>query len=308
MKQIRPIFGLVLAIMGLLLLYQWIGILMIYLMPVPFVIFGYHEGLKKGLWVTIVASMLSLILSDPSYYFLILLGGTVGTVMGGLYHRKSLLPAMVGGFITTLANMILLLLFLKMLLHIDIVESIRNAFVESLQLMNKFGYMNQQGNGYITAMSELVGYILPAMIIFTSFFIVLIVHFLSRLFFKRSHIEMPAFPPIREWMLPKGIFYYYIIVVVLMAIPSMLDIYMIKLTLVNLYPILQFLLMIQGVSFVLFYMNEKNWSGFLRSITLFGFVLLQVTSILPILDFIGLFDLGFNFRKSLHLGADSLYA
>jgi len=298
LKRFQPILGITLAIFGLTVLYQWFGILLIYLMPIPFVIFSFQQGLKKGLWVTIITSILALLLRDPGYYFLILLGGSVGTVMGSLYHTKGLLPAIIGGFLATLLNMVLLIFFIENILHLDLVEYMRNLITESYQWMNQMNYVKQQGNDYLTSMVELAGYILPSMLIFTSAFLVFIVHLISRFLAKWLNMEIPHFPPIREWILPKAIFYYYILSIILISFPSVMDVSMIKLILVNLYPILQFLLMIQGISFALFYMNGKKWSGFLHFITLSVVILLQIMTI-PILDFLGLFDLGFNLRKKL---------
>ncbi|MFV9510325.1 DUF2232 domain-containing protein [Tepidibacillus sp. LV47] len=299
-KNIRLIISTILVILALLLLYQWLGMITIYLMPIPFVIFGYHQGLKKGLALTIIMSFLTIVFLHPLDYFLILLGGTLGSVMGTLYHKKSLLPAIVAGMITSLINFILLLIFIRMILHIDIVEYMRKVLIlEPLQMMQQIGAVNQQGEHYLQEMADMVGYTLPSMLIFASLFLVFIVHFISRFVFKALRIETPTFPPFREWMLPKSIFYYYVIVAILMAFPFVMDVYFMKLFLLNLYPILRFLLMVQGISFLLFFMHKKKWSSFLQFITVIGLVMLQVSSILPILDFIGLFDLGFDFRKKL---------
>ncbi|TCS80794.1 DUF2232 domain-containing protein [Tepidibacillus fermentans] len=300
MKNIRLILATIFVIFGLLFLNQWLGIITIYFMPIPFVIFGYHQGLKKGLMFTIVTSFLAIILSNPIDYFLVLLGGTVGSVMGTLYRRKNLLPPIVGGLITALLNFILLLFFIRIILHIDIVAYMRKVLIlEPLQLMQQLGAIDQQRDRYLQEMADMVGYTLPSMLIFASLFIVFIVHFISRFVFKALRIEIVTFPPLKNWTLPRSIFYYYVFAAILMAIPSVMDIYEMKLILLNLYPILRFLLIIQGISFALFYMSRKKWNAILKFAAIIGLVLFQVSAILPILDLLGLLDLGFNVRKKL---------
>ena len=298
LKEFRSIFVTIFASFSLLFLSSWLGIFVVYLMPIPFVMYGYNRGLKKGLWVTIVTSFFTIFLQDPTYYFLAILGGTLGSVMGHLYHRKSIIPPIVGGFLTGLIHFISLLAFIRYVLQVDIVDYLQNTMLSEVDLLMQQIGMNQlQGNNAFDELVELAGLTLPIMIIFSSLFLVVIVHFLSRFLFKRNQVEIPNFPPLQTWMLPKSIFYYYVVVLILMVIPDVSNEYVMKLVLLNLYPILQFLLMLQGLSFVLFYSSGKGWNKIKKSLAVMGLVLFH--SFFPILDFIGFMDLGFNLRKKL---------
>ena len=286
----------------LLSFYTPLGLVTIYMIPVPFIIYCYRNGLKSSFWLFAVNIFLATIFTGIYGFFPVFMAGTTGLVMGSLYQKGNALAAIVGGIIINIINFIIALGFFRIVFKVNFVtivkETLFNTLNASKTILAQFG-----GKEQVEAMFQLyhnfidnIGMVLPFIFITYALFIVFINHVLAGLIMRKLGLKVPGLKPLREWMFPKSILIYYLITVIIININSLYTIYYIKLVVVNLFPLLQLILMIQGVSFVFFYAYYKKMG---KTLPVLSIISLFIPVLSQVIHIIGLVDLGFNLRNKL---------
>lgn len=229
--------------------------------------------------------------------------GTIGIVMGVLYKGDHALPAIIGGVITTLVNFIIGLTISSQLFGIDLVEQFKTLMRSSLETVKNMGsvlgsqeQINQTFEMYHRFI-DMIDLILPVLLINSAIIIVLFNHFFAVKIMKRLDTPIPQLPPFREWRFPRSIVYYYILTMIALSIKSVYEINTLKIIVSNLYPILQMLLLAQGLSFLFFLAHMK---GFKKGIPIIVSIVAILNPFLSqILIILGMVDLGFHLRNKL---------
>ncbi|MFT9486677.1 YybS family protein [Tepidibacillus infernus] len=286
----------------LLSMYTPIGIMQFF-MPIPFIIYGYRHGLKQGIWVILINIALSFFIGQFFGLVFVFFAGTIGIVMGVLYKGDHALPAIIGGVITTLVNFIIGLTISSQLFGIDLVEQFKTLMRSSLETVKNMGsvlgsqeQINQTFEMYHRFI-DMIDLILPVLLINSAIIIVLFNHFFAVKIMKRLGTPIPQLPPFREWRFPRSIVYYYILTMIALSIKSVYEINTLKIIVSNLYPILQMLLLAQGLSFLFFLAHMK---GFKKGIPIIVSIVAILNPFLSqILIILGMVDLGFHLRNKL---------
>jgi len=294
------LFSGIFAVLLILTLYTPLGLISIYLLPVPTIIFGYRNSSKGGLVVVLVNLLLGQLFAGIYGLFIGLVTGTVGLAMGVLYRRNGSIFALIGGGLVTIVNLIFVLAISNFLFKVNIVENIKEYLLQSLNTIEAIiksadPLLADQAFTAYQDFFNTIEIIIPFMIITFSVLFTMINYSVSRMILNRLGTKIEGLPPFREWTLPKSVFYYYIITIIAMMTPLM-EQAVFKTIFANLYPLLQILFIIQGLSFVFFYVFQKKkgkaWQV-IASICAFIPLLSQVIHLL------GIFDLGLNLRKKL---------
>ncbi|WP_100332675.1 YybS family protein [Bacillus xiapuensis] len=229
--------------------------------------------------------------------------GITGLVIGTMIQKKQdkFSIFMAGGLIFLL-NMVILYVMVIKLAGVNIAkemdQAFRNSFQESVKMMDSVGQplsddsikQMQEGFDFLYAL-------MPSFFVLLAFgavFLFITVHFPI---LKKLKINVPHFQPFREWKMPKSILWYYLALLLasFAAAPE-------KGTLwysahVNLMFMLQFCLVIHGLSFLFFFAYRKNWPKVLPILfTVFSFLFLPLLYLVRLL---GIIDLGFNLRQHL---------
>lgn len=136
-----------------------------------------------------------------------------------------------------------------------------------------------------------IALMLPVMIAYFSMTTAMLNHWFARRILSRIGTEVSAFPPLQEWKLPRSIVYYYVLAVVLLIFTGGRE-GNFGMVLENIRMLLGFMLMIQGLSFVVFFLHHRKWWKGLAVIFLFP----PLSFILSIL---GIIDLGFPMREKI---------
>ncbi len=293
------IFTTLYIILLVLSVYTPLGMISIYIIPVPFIIYGYRNRFKLAtVWFIFANIILATLLASIYGFFLTILATITGIVMGTLYKRSSALMAVVGGIIATIANFIIILVLSKILFNINLVDTLQQLLNYFLQGTEKLlGTNNKQTkdllNSYQAVLNN-IGQILPFMMISYAMFIVFINHVITGLIMKARGTQVPKLPPLREWNFPRSVIVYYLITVSILLINP--DSNALKIIAMNLYPLLQIILIIQGVTFVYYYAHLKKLGNALPIITLISAFLPIISQLIHV---IGIVDIGFNLRKKL---------
>lgn len=294
------IFSSIFIVILFLSVYTPIGFITIFALPIPYIFYTNKNGLRMGIAMFFITMILAIIFTSVLGVIPTFIAGSIGIIMGWLYQRERALPAIVGGTITGIINFVIILIITKVVFGINIVETMQNMsidFIDSIEkVSNIAGTTPQTAEMFQLYRSTInqVGQIMPYIIIFSSFIIVFITHFMSRLI-KIPSFNIPSFP-IRDWSLPRNILIYFFISVIILMINPLNNIYTLHILAINLYPLLQVLLLIQGISFV-FCISYYRKMGRAPS------VLVVIASFLPVISqfviILGMVDLGFNLRNKL---------
>ncbi|MDM5201569.1 YybS family protein [Fictibacillus enclensis] len=283
-----------------------ISILTYFLLPLPIILFAYKHGWKPGLLVWAVTLVLSFVMGGTAGLIYAFSSGLMGIIMGELYKRKtSAFGVLLGGSLASVFNFLMLLVFAKLLLNLDIVKDAQKQFNSVIDQASKFYKQSGQDlSPQLDQMREQVAtipYMLPTAIIIGAIAVTLITQWLAALVLKRMRFDYRPFPPFRDWSFPKSFLWYYILALLLSFIKtdkgSGLYILMI-----NLFIILTLVLVVQGLTVIFSYAKNKGWP---KAVPVFISVLVIFTSsILPIImevvKFLGIIDLGFEIKKRIN--------
>lgn len=299
-------YGSVLSLLFLLLLvvsvYTAFGAITLFFVIIPFIIFGNLFEIKKGIIMVVINILLAGLLGGIAGFFIGLFAGSVGLTMGYLYKRGNALPAYVGGILIAIINFIVLLVVLNGFYEINIAEYLKQLLATSIDssagMKNIFGDSEQTEfilESY-KSFYENIGEYLPLLFILYAVFAVSLNHFVVVRLMKKLGVSIPRFPAVKNWRFPKSIIFYYLIVVLIMMIEPLYEIYTLRLFAINLYPLLQIILILQGISFIFYYGEHKKWGKKIKVITIFA---LFIPILSQVIQMIGIIDMGFNLRKKI---------
>ncbi|MBM4761711.1 YybS family protein [Bacillus sp. B15-48] len=280
-----------------------LGLVVNFFLALPFMMFAAKYDNKSVVIFTIAAVLLSLIFGTFLAIPFTLLYGLTGAIMGIFIRKeKSRLAVFVAGSLTFLVNTVIQYAASVVLFNINMIEEFIVTFRESIRtsmdMLQNMGQsvdrtMIEQMEASITLMETLM----PSMFVIASFFIVFIVQLVSFPVLRRFGIAIKTWPPFRDLLLPKSLLWYYLIALFasLFMQPDPGSYWYWALT--NLLFVLQFFMMLQGFSFIAYFLHAKGVS---RAIFILIIILaVFIPFVLYIVRILGIIDLGFDLRKRL---------
>jgi len=232
--------------------------------------------------------------------FTALFAGLLGTVMGTLYYRqKPAFIVFVGGTIASLVFLLGSMLASYFFLNINPVTTIQTMMKESFDMsqtmLEQFGGADPKKVEALENMVGMIGKMVPMLLIFGSSQFSMLNHWLSRKILLRLGNPVPGFPPFREWRWPRSLLYLYLAVIIISIFIGTNKEHMGYILFLNIKPILDVMVIIQGLSVLSYFSNQKGWG---RGPLIIALVLLFIFPAFPfILVLLGIMDLGINFRK-----------
>ncbi|MDN4527120.1 YybS family protein [Fictibacillus fluitans] len=281
------------------------GILTYFLLPIPLILFAYKHGWKPGLLVWAVTLVLSFVIGGTAGFIYAFPSGLLGIVMGDLYKRKtSAFGVLLGGSLVGIFNFLMLLIFAKLLLNLDVVKDAQTQLNRTIGQVGKFYKEMGQDLPQLEQMRqqvEMIPYLLPTAIIIGAVVTTLITQWIAARILKRMKFEYRPFPPFRGWSLPKSFLWYYILALVLsfMNAEKGSGIYILT---INLYIILSLVLVVQGLTVIFSFARNKGWP---KAVPVFITLLVIFTSsympiLMEVVKFLGIIDLGFELKKRIN--------
>lgn len=277
-----------------------IGSILIFAIPLPLVIFTSKYSWKQGIMLWLVASIVTLVTGGPMVALSAVLFGGTGLVIGELtYRKKTGFTVLLGGSIATISAILISFIISIVIMDINIIELTQEIMVDSIetaqQMLLTFGQDSNEQYEQLLQAIEKLHYITPSLFIMSGVLYALFVQLFSIAVLKRLKLLTPRFKPFREWSIPKVILWYYVIVWFLLIMNFEEGSFLFIVT-VNLLPIFDLLLTIQGLAFVFYYIHKKRANKPIRIVVIvLTVLLLQVT--LFIYKVLGIIDLGFELRK-----------
>jgi uncharacterized protein YybS (DUF2232 family) len=294
------------AVLLLLTIYvPFLGMIVNLFLAVPFMLFASKND-GKSIVVFIVASLLlSFIVGTIMSLPLTLAYGTTGVVIGYLIQKqKNMGVLFITGSLVFLVNLIIIYVASIVLFKVDMItemiEMMRESLNVSADLLKNFGntqdsekVLEQFNNGL-----DLIKTLIPTLFVLSSFLIVFIMQLISFPIIKRFGVRVEKWKSFKEISLPKSILYYFLLTLLVNMLMNPEEGSFWYMAIINLTYILQFLMILQGYTFIFYYFDKKGFSKAI-SITI-AIVSFLIPIFLYIVGILGIIDLGFDLRKGFN--------
>jgi uncharacterized protein YybS (DUF2232 family) len=294
------------AVLLLLTIYvPFLGMIVNLFLAVPFMLFAAKND-GKSIVVFIIASLLlSFIVGTIMSLPLTLAYGTTGVVIGYLIQKqKNMGVLFITGSLVFLINLIIMYVASIVLFKVDMITEMIDMMRESLNvsadLLKNFGnpqdsekVLEQFNNGL-----NLIKTLIPTLFVVSSFFIVFIMQLISFPIIKRFGVKVEKWKSFKEISLPKSLLYYFLLTLLVNMLMNPEEGTFWYMAIINMTYILQFLIILQGYTFIFYYFDKKGFSKAI-SITI-AIVSFLIPIFLYIVGILGIIDLGFDLRKGFN--------
>lgn len=292
-----------LALVLLALIVPFAALLLFFFLPVPFVRFTYKHGWIASSLLGLFSFFLLLFILGPLAPPLLLLFCVSGIVIGELYRRKeSAFGVFAGAALSVIGGLVITYVGIMAFTDTDPVAQFQSVMEESLSSTEQmFGVDPEEET---EAVEQMIGFIdnlsviVPALLVIVGGVAAFLIQLVAAASLRHKGAEPSRFPPLREWSLPKVFIWYYLAALILSFINiSEGEEGMLHTLSSNLMPVMEILMILQGISFLFFFFYIKKQSIFLPIMITFSLVVLPF--MLPIIRILGIIDLGFDLRTRL---------
>jgi uncharacterized protein YybS (DUF2232 family) len=294
------------AVLLLLTIYvPFLGMIVNLFLAVPFMLFAAKNDGKSIIVFLIASLLLSFIVGTIMSLPLTLAYGTTGVVIGYLIQKqKNMGVLFLTGSLVFLVNLIIIYVSSIVLFEVDMItqmiEIMRESFNTSADLLKNFGntqdsekVLEQFNNGL-----NLIKTLIPTLFVLSSFFIVFIMQLISFPIIKRFGVKVEKWKSFKEISLPKSLLYYFLLTLLVSMFIKPEEGTFWYMAIINMTYILQFMMILQGYTFIFYYFDKKGFSKAI-SITI-AIVSFLIPIFLYIVGILGIIDLGFDLRKSFN--------
>ncbi|MFK2826573.1 YybS family protein [Bacillus sp. B190/17] len=268
----------------------------------PFFVYSAKYPGRASISFAAIGLLISLLIGGPVAVPFALLFIVPGTVMGSMVQKKrDKISVFMAGSLLFLLNIVVLYAVIMGLAGdqaAQVNEAFKQSYQDSVQLMESLGQpLPEEAIEQAQEMFDYLLALLPSLLVLVSFFSMLLIMAVNFPIAKRMSVDVPRFKPFREWHVPKSILWYYVLLLLLslIAVPEKGTMW--YLSYINIMFMLQFCLLLQGLSFLFFTAHLKKWPIFIP-ILLATFSIL-ILPLLYIVRLLGIIDLGFDLRQRL---------
>jgi uncharacterized protein YybS (DUF2232 family) len=262
------------------------------LWPLPFILCGRRNGLMWNILCLLVTGVLIAILLSPLQALMqVLVLGISGLAIGeGMRRQLSPVKVLLLGSAGSLLSAVISVLISYFVMNVNIVEDYLSAIDASARMMQEMSESFGMGSSFaVTAdqlamMKRMLMFMLPTAFLCSAPISAFVNYWAARKFLARLGDYYPWFPPFDHWMLPRGILGLYGAGLALVAFfrgEAVTPGAVVGYTLLYLG---FFLLQIQGLSVVLWYVRYRGKPRFLFPLSvLLGFIMPLAAQFLSVL-------------------------
>ncbi|MGP7818861.1 YybS family protein [Niallia sp. 01092] len=273
-------------------------------LALPFILFrGRFNRKATGLFF-IAAIFLSFIAGSVYAIPLTVFYGITGIILGDyIIRNKSRIRMILGASFALFINLVLFYWISVLFFQIDYIQETmqlqKEALDQSQSIMKMFDQKaSQEGITQLNDAVHMVKMIIPSIFVLGAIFTVLVIQAVSVPIIKRFGIKAEPWQPIRSWRLPRYILWIFLVVIGISFLIPEQEGSLAYIVFVNMYYILQLLLLLQGISFLFFVCFQYNVSKGIAIIVTIILFLNPTFSFL--LKMLGVIDLGTDWRKFFH--------
>ncbi|MGE7691025.1 YybS family protein [Lysinibacillus sp. NPDC097214] len=265
--------------------------------PLPIAWYSANYKRSSSILVVVVGCILTTLTSGitmlPFAFILALLGIVIGSAIN---QKKSKLYLFMSSGVSVLLSMAIAYVAYVQFAGINIINMSTDLLRENYEQSNELA-KNVTGQvvfqqEQIEAMLKTIELTIPATVTIFAFMAAFIIITLNLPVLKRLGLDVPKFAPFQNMRLPRSILWYYMIVLCINLFMrpefgSTLDIIVL-----NVSSILWMLLILQGISFIHYFISKKEMPNVVKWIA--TLLALPLSSIMILL---GIVDLGFDLRS-----------
>ncbi|MGE7838220.1 YybS family protein [Viridibacillus arvi] len=251
---------------------------------------------KASMIVAVVSIGVSIlvtgIMSLPLAIIFCLAGFLIGDT---LRMKKSKVYLFMTTGISVLLSMAIMYVISVKLFNVDslkiMLEIARESYERSNELAKTMPGVKALTVEQLEQMFDLVTMVMPTMITMSVFMITFIIITVNLPLLKRFGITVPKFAPFKDLQLPRSVLWYYMLVLIVTLFIKPESGSFADMAFLNLSFILSTLLLLQGISFIHYYVHEQEWPKWIA--------IVSTILALPLYSFVtllGIVDLGFNIR------------
>jgi uncharacterized protein YybS (DUF2232 family) len=268
----------------------FIGNVTMFFIPLPIILYRLKYDRTSSLLTLATGVVLSLLIGGILLMPLAFVHGILGFIIAdAILMGKSKLYIFMASGLTLLITGMGVYVGAVLLFGFNMIDELMTVMEDTKEQMKSFmasyGGLPEGYDETITSTFQMYQYTIPSIFILSIFTLAFILLTLNLGVAKRLGFEVPKFPPFREMKLPviTLILYGAILLITLFAdLKPGTNLYLIS---VNATTVLRFLFLLQGVSLIHYYVNEKKLPKVVTVVaTIFALMLTPITTMLGILD------------------------
>ena len=247
------------------------------LWPVPIILLGVRHGFRWSVMATLSAGVLIAVLMHPLHALSVVVGfGLIGIVLGHAI-REAYSPgkALVWGSLASLLSKVAVLGLSAFILGINPLEMqidvMAKGTEEALAMYRSMGMQEEELQRLAATMGQLVDVlriILPAGFAMAAVVDTYLNFIVARLVLRRLGMDVPAFPPFREWRFHGGLAYAYALALVGAYWGSSREWLWLRDIAMNVQVVASLFLFVQGLALVVFLTDKYRLPKFVRGLIL----------------------------------------
>ncbi|QDQ00712.1 DUF2232 domain-containing protein [Lysinibacillus fusiformis] len=265
--------------------------------PLPIAWYSANYKRSSSILVAVVGCILTFLMSGITMLPFAFTMGLLGVVIGNAIHlKKSKLYLLMSSGIAVLLSTALVYIAYVRLAGINMIDMsldiVRKNYEQSNELAKSVTGQVAIQPEQLEVMFRTIELTIPAAITIFAFMVAFIIITLNLPILKRLGLAVPKFAPFQNMHLPRSVLWYYMIVLSINLFIHPESGTMLDIIVLNVSYILWLLLILQGISFIHYFISKKGmpnavkWIASLLAIPLSSFIIL-----------LGIVDLGFNVRS-----------
>ncbi|MBO0994881.1 YybS family protein [Bacillus sp. SD088] len=270
----------------------------------PFLLYAAKHPTKYSLLFFVLAFILSFFIGSVLGVTITILYGITGLIMGyGIQKNEKKGNIYIASSIGFLFSLLLVFVAAKVFFQLDFIDEYQQMFKNTVnQYMDTLTALGQtpttELREQLLGMGNLIGSMAPTILAGGAFITVLILIAVNFPIVKRLKVQVPKFRPFRNVTFSKAMVWIYLIVLLCsMFITDDTNSYF-QMVILNATFLLQFLLVIQGLSFVFYYAHMKRWVIVIPILVVVATIFLPF--LLSIVSVLGIIDIGFSLRQRMN--------
>ncbi|PGY07706.1 Uncharacterized conserved protein YybS, DUF2232 family [Bacillus sp. OV166] len=283
-----------------------VGSILNLVLPLPFIMFSVKNNLKLIAAFLVAAIFIAFIAGSLMGVGLMLIYGSVGTVIGYLLQKgKSRTFILIASSLTFMAGLVISYVVMVAFMKIDIIHELTVALNESVKssevMLKAMGREDQVEllKEQNALMLKQIVTLAPSALIFASILSSFITQWICFPIAKRFGVNVQPWGSFRNLVLPKSLLWYYLIALGMMLLFHPQEGTYLYSVLINARYILETFIMLQGLALLFFIFHQKSVAkGLAVLVVILTFMIPIVRYIIMLL---GITDLGFDFRKRFEM-------
>ncbi|MBM7552181.1 YybS family protein [Thalassobacillus pellis] len=297
--------GLYLILLLINVFVPFIGAVVFFVLPVPFILYSYRHGWKPGLTMLIVAAILSSLFATIYSLPVTLMIGSGGLFVGAAMHRKrSAYETWAAGTVGFTLGIVSLFLITQLLFDINWIEEIRTLLDESFsmteQMMKNFMGSSETSDEQLQALREQIRQfpdIIPSLFAIMGIAMAFLSQWIGYKIINRIDQQNFHFTKFRNYKLPTAVLWYYFLGMIASWMFTESD-NMIYIAGLNIFIVTGLLIALQGFAFIFYYAYVKKLSKAVPIISVVITILFPGL-LLYLIRILGIIDIGFSLRERI---------